>query len=729
MKNTRDRSAIMNAARLVAALLAIALLTTALGCGKKRLPTTPAPAQGTPSAATLAEDARAAWDSGDFSRSELLYNSLIERGGLAPAQEREALLRLAASAVKNAHEHLALQTLERLNAIAPAMRDAWEWHTVYADALEGLGRRETVRKHLAGLLRDTARPWELRFRAGITLARLQWNEKAYEQAMRTLSGVYDASPDPARVSRGQLERALATELSETQDALVADLALIIPDDARNVFPYTIIRLEKARRLAASEATWPAAWHQFNQLAREGNFADAGLVSRTLAPFLDRREIPGGGVALALPLSGPYAEIGWKILRGAGVAQWHALMNGEQLNIRVINTEAPGWRQQLAELPRDYAVVGGPLRSTTFQTIHANGLTAERPYFAFLSSLGSASEGHDAWRFFSSPQDQVRTLLSLAVDQFGILDLATLHPDDAFGSRLSAIFRTEAEARMAHISATGSYPPAQPTIWGEKVRELLSTPPSGDAALRRANAEADGRHAVPEPPFRAVFLPDGWAQAEQLVPQFFYHDEDRLLFLGSSLWAQGILKDNAIEARYFGLSVLPSAWWPQNESQAAKRLLADLHQDGLGEPDLWTALGYDFIRFAERLGPIRSADPDVVTPAARAAAQSMDWSMAPISWDENGRARQDMFLFRPTRNGLVHVDPEQLAKRMERIRQLHAERVEMLRDKEELEDLQKILEKTPGNAQVASRVRVLLEKLSARDAGRTTGTDSQAQELQ
>lgn len=714
MKNVRDRSRFSHAARLAAALITILVLALTAGCGKKSLPSTPAPQAGHPQALSLEGDADAAWRTQNFSRSEMLYTRLLERGGLSIDSKKLALSRLSKSAVKNNHAHIALDALDKLAAINPAAKDSWAWHVTYADAMELLGRQSALRAHLLDILHNETRPWELRFKSGVTLARLQWVDRNFDEAMRTLDGIYVSSPEPADVSHGQLERALAVELADERQDLLDELIGIIPAVRQNEFPYTIIRLEQANRLAKNESTWPMAWHLFNKLSREGNFADRSLVTKTLAPLMERRSTPGGGVALALPLSGPYGEIGWKILRGAGIAQWQVLMSGGQMDIRVINTAAPGWKDALASLPPEFAIVGGPLRTSTFQKIFDSGLTDKRPYFAFLPSLGSAEEGDDAWRFFTSPQDQLRTLLGLAVDNLGISELATLHPDEPFGRRLSEMFGAEATNYLASIKATASYDPAKPTGWGKVVKELLNTPKLDENGNEvKKPVLRNGEALPPEPPFKALFLPDSWAKAEQLVPQLFFYDEDRLLILGPSLWAQGIAGDKDIEARYFRLAVFPGAWWDGNPSPATKALNTGLEQDALGSADFWTALGFDFIRFADHIGPLGSARPYKVNKALK-RARSMEWSMAPIEWDDNGKAYQRMFLFRPTHDGAEPVDVERMAKRLERTRSQHAQYVEMLKEKSEIEELKKMLKDVPENSDLDQRVRTLLQKLEHRE---------------
>jgi hypothetical protein len=106
----------------------------------------------------------------------------------------------------------------------------------------------------------------------------------------------------------------------------------------------------------------------------------------------------------------------------------------------------------------------------------------------------------------------------------------------------------------------------------------------------------------------------------------------------------------------------------------------LRRNNQDKPDFWTALGYDFIRFAAGLSLPPGAGPDQVNNLL--ARRSMkNWALAPISWDAQGRAAQDMFVLQPSSGSLVPVHLESLkarrsmrqARRERLLQQLHPER--------------------------------------------------------
>lgn len=695
MKNARDRHDVRTPLRYVIFALTLALLFAISGCAKKSLPSYGDPVPRADTATLDTRDAQAAWDAKDYARSEMLYMHLLDHGTLSPDEKKTALYRLGRSAVEIQHPHIALDALDQLSRLDPASRKTWEWHSIFADALLSQGKRGAAQDHLRALTDNTSYTWELRTKAAVALAVQQWQARDFDDSLRELDSFYAAAPEPVEQSQAGLERQLSEALHEIATPTLNGLEQVTPAERRLAFPYSVLLLEKARRLAADSASWPRAWNLFTELNRDGQFADKNLVARSMAPFMENRAKSTGGVALALPLSGPYSEIGWKIVRGAGVAQWKILMAGGQMDIRTVNTESPDWMDQIKALPKGYSVVGGPLRTAKFKQLEKSGMLSNRPFFSFLPSLGSATEGEDAWRFFPSQKDQLRVLLNLAVDNLDMHSLGVLYPDEKYGARLSELFSQAAADRLAHVAGNTSYPPGQPTKWGKSVRTFLAQARSDSGAQR----------------LQAVFLPDSWETARQLVPQLFYYDEDRLLILGPSLWAQGLEHDKNIEARYFRLAVFPSAWWPENPSAPAQTLRTELEQDASGRADLWTAIGYDFIRLAERLGQMEEPSATDVNRALQ-GAQEMDWSMAPLEWTYDGKASQQLFLFRPTEDGYRPIDPELLSRRIMRIRALHDKR-EVLRRQAEIDNLQKALDKKPSDKTLKQRVQALKIQLESR----------------
>ncbi|MGE4552176.1 MAG: ABC transporter substrate-binding protein, partial [Desulfovibrionaceae bacterium] len=371
------------------------------------------------------------------------------------------------------------------------------------------------------------------------------------------------------------------------------------------------------------------------------------------------------VALAVPITGKYAEIGQKIARGAGAAQWQLAASGLDLEIRVVNTDADGWVGRLAALPGEWSVVGGPLTVEGFKAMADAGVLKRRAVFSFLPGLGEFAEGRDAWRFFSSREDEVRALLDLCIHRLGITRFGVLAPEEDFGSRMRDIFTRLAMQEGGSITGSATYPPGEHTEWARRVARVLGVPAAID------------KHALtPEPRFGAVFLPDGWNQAQLLVPNFFYYDAADMVYLGPNLWSRSLDQVGEAERNYFRLAVCPGAWWP--ETSGAEALQAELDAQGLGAADYWVALGYDFTRMASVLGPLPGAPAADEVNHRLARVASMTFSMAPVSYTADGVAMQRQYLFAPGSDGKRLADPEELRRGVEHARNLRQNRQEQMK---------------------------------------------------
>ena len=119
--------------------------------------------------------------------------------------------------------------------------------------------------------------------------------------------------------------------------------------------------------------------------------------------------------------------------------------------------------------------------------------------------------------------------------------------------------------------------------------------------------------------------------------------DRLVLLGTTLWEQSLTGKTVPHAESYALAVFPGAW---NALQAPRALQVP-------GTDFWTALGYDYARFAAALGLESRPEAAQVTARARRAAQ-MIWGMAPVSWDAKGVAHQKLFIFGVTAQGMTPV---------------------------------------------------------------------------
>jgi len=641
----------LRAALCLAALVALLSLFLS-GCAQRGASIRSTDLLSTPN---LLVEADAAFKAKRYEAAELYYTKLLERQDLEKSELPAIYGNLADSAYALGHYHqsrIALETWANMDGTALGQSS---WEVTYLGTMAALGKTERLDNHLKWLLKAANLPWSTRQDAALWYSAYFMQRDDAPRAMDVLGSFYAQAPDLS--ARTAMEQAFRDRLEKLDDAAVNGLAKSVAADDQLKFPYALVAFERGVRLAGDKEAWSANWRTLRNVAASGDLADLVPLRTKLAELESRYGMPRVGVALALPLTGPYGPVGIKILRGAGLAQWRLAQDGTDVDIKVVNTEAPGWEKRLAELPSHYTVVGGPLQVAAFkrlaQSAPAGGrVLDQRAFFTFLASLGDLEEGKDAWRFFTSRSDEVRSLVRLAVDQLGIKNLAIFYPEEKFGRTMARIFYEEAAPLGGRIRGMQGYPADNLKQWAKSVGKLLKVP---------SNFSDIKDEPLPPPDFGAVFLPDGWRQAQTLLPNFFFYEGDQLVFLGPGLWSRALDGAKGIDEHYYRLAVCPGAWWAASDGGHA--LQSALTDEGLGQADFWVALGYDFVRFAGRIGTLPSGwTPELVNERIQ-SAQTMDFSMARLTWNKQGVASQDLFLFSPVQNGKELVNADKVSARI------------------------------------------------------------------
>ncbi|MBN2139726.1 MAG: penicillin-binding protein activator [Desulfovibrionaceae bacterium] len=630
----------------------------------------------------LLSEADAAFRQGNFPKSELFYLRLSERPDLPLTERGPVMERLARSAFGAGHLHQARLALDGWAQMSPGSKDGADWNLLRLKTLDGLDSFEAVDRHLSWMLTKQGLSRQALDSAALWYLAESGRRDRSDLGLSFLAAAWATAPGIE--ARASLEALAYGRLSAMADREVLALSEAVTSKNQRDFPFNLVLFERARRRAEGRSNWSGAWRTMRDVVAGAGLVETANLRRALDDLERRFGVPRVGLALALPLTGRYQAVGRKILRGAGAAQWLLSGTGKDVDIKVVNTDVPGWTGRIERLPGHYSVVGGPLRVEAFREIEAR-LLSGRAFFAFLPELGEVEEGRRAWRFFSSPRDQVRALLGLALDRLGIDRLAVLYPDEKFGLRMGRLFADEARNRGAVVSASESYPPGKHTEWGRSIAKILDVPPDF-----QDNKEAP----LPSPRFGAVFLPDGWFQAQLLVSNFFFYEADQLLLMGTELWSRSLDRSQDLDSQYFRLAVCPGAWWPG--SPGAAELQETLTSEGLGGADFWVALGFDFVRFAAGLGVLPAAwTPDMVNERIR-AAQDMRFGMAPLTWDAFGRASQDLYLFSPARGGKFLAEPSALAAGIEAAKERRQRRQETYRRRMDQEKAAKALVRPATN---------------------------------
>jgi hypothetical protein len=582
---------------------------------------------------------------GQTGRAEELYSQLVQNEGLSRGLRIQAWQGLAAAANSNAHWELAELAMEQWAALDPDQRRSWEWQAGYMQVLRARNPQDWLR-HAESVIRTSRIPWSVKLQTALEVGRESIHSGRSGQAWPLFVSLYAQAR--TQEQKQDLEQRFL-DLLQGLDKSAWDAVSQTPPKEESPIKALVQWRQALRTLDQDLGRWPRVRAELTRILKQTQLATEDNLASVLAELREQYGLPTPAVALCCPLDGGYSSMGWKIAVGAAVAQWQLLGSGIDLQLTIINSQSGDWMKRIADLPSECRLVGGPLKKEKWVQLVEGSQTGERTFFPFRADLKPGTEGKDGFRFFPGTEDQIRPLVEVMQSEFGISRFAVMAPRSGYGQRLSSTFARFAQNRGAEVQELKMYSPRAPETWKQEVEDLLK------------GAQAGGS-TQSGPSFRAVFIPDSFSQAQMLIPEFFYFDQRDLFFLGPTLWSQGVQDVSELDRKYFRLAVMTSPWIADSTAPGAQKLRQGLEEMNERDPDFWVALGYDFVRLASRVLLKSEGAPDEDMAAVLHSVQDFSWSMAPMSWDAQGHARQDLFVVQPGPDGLKPLKAEELKRR-------------------------------------------------------------------
>lgn len=507
----------------------------------------------------------------------------------------------------------------------------------YADSLFNTNEVENFVQSLVGkssaeqsemaakIWSDSSKSLKLRDRATYVLA--SRNNRHTQVAQSSLNTQYYQSSNEYKK---YMEETLFHDLNTVADAdITANLKLISPNMEPR-FPYNMIIFAAAKRGLLANNQKVLDTFKTNQYFQ----SPAITLEKTLSTNYVTAK--SGSVAMLLPQSGSYSTFSRQIMTGAKIAQKLLLQQGIQWNITYIDTQDPNWLSYLNALPKDCVVVGGPLQTNIYRTLHNSQLTSQRAFFTFLTRLPEPSrEGTDAWRFFTSPDDQINAVLNVAQQDLGIRSFGSFYQDNAYGKGMNNLFTQKAKERGLSVFSM-AYPAEDISELNTLSQNFLdsSTPEKGELPIAKR-------------PIDAIFFPDVWKNMDMLISYMHYHGGHKKIMFGTSLWEQSLNNPVNINPQTFALTLFPVAYDSRRESPYKDFFQKELDsQNSIGTD--WIALGFDFVLMSSRLQLEEKASSSEIN--RRLASLKVDYVSAPFVYDSDGRVTRELIINQPSRNG-------------------------------------------------------------------------------
>ncbi len=476
---------------------------------------------------------------------------------------------------------------------------------VYRD----LGRPEDGRRVLERtewrLANDRLRPRIHRLRADLARA-----SGDYADAVRALALSRRDTDSPDALLEIDLE---LDELIEDRlrDAALESLVATLPRGP----VYDRVNLEIASR-ALARSDYEAAELALARLPRRLR----GLDEAERQQLLDRTRRGSATVVetlgVAVPLSGPFAPFGEAVLQGVVLALdlFDDPSTPYRIAIRDTEGQVDAGSRAVRELVEEgVSAIIGPLSSAVSAAAAPSAEAAGTPLLTLSRRDDISKLGDFIFRFGLTPEDEVSTLASYAVEVREYRSFAILYPDDDQGLALKNLFWEKVEALGGRIVGVERYDPGAVDVQEEikklvglhyltdeekellKLRDRLLRHPVENAAQLEDPSLAD---LPPYVDFDALFIPDVGEKVGLILPQLRFYDVSDVTYLGGSEWNSSELVERggseAVRAIFVDAFFV---WSPQ---PGVERFVQRYYAAYGREPDVYAAEGYDAAMLLRRL---------------------------------------------------------------------------------------------------------------------------------
>jgi ABC-type branched-subunit amino acid transport system substrate-binding protein len=418
------------------------------------------------------------------------------------------------------------------------------------------------------------------------------------------------------------------------------------------------------------------------------------------------------IGCLLPLSGRYRTYGNRALKGVELALNRFSPQDPNSSIKIIIKDTGSDPDKAVAAVQDLfkenvAAIIGPL-----VTAEAAALEAQNsgiPIITLTQKEDITQIGDYVFRNFFTPEMQVKTIVSFAVEKLGLDSFAILYPDENYGTTFMNLFWDEVLAQGGRIVGVESYKSSQ-TDFADPIKKLVGlyyeVPEDLKAAIMTADAEGDytaskdllgidlqftskvtygeqpeeadqqeGQEAEtdlqedqatedeeqeekeeePEPiiDFDAVFIPDEPKKSGLIIPQLAFYDIRETYLLGTNLWHSGTLIEMA--RQYAQGAIMTDGFFAQSTAEPVKSFVRIFEKTFAEKPEFIEAVAYDTAMMLFEL----VSRPEIlfrsVLKAELIKLKDYEGVTGPTSFDENGDVRKKLKLLQIKGKGFVELE--------------------------------------------------------------------------
>ncbi len=358
-------------------------------------------------------------------------------------------------------------------------------------------------------------------------------------------------------------------------------------------------------------SWSSARTIFQDVGQKYTQTEQGKRAQQFVAAIDAQEKTDSAVIGAvLPLSGKYAQMGYKTLRGIelGLGLYNKNLP-TPVKLAIIDSEGnPDVARRGAEklVSEDHAIaIIGDILSKTAQAVAIKSQELGIPCITLSQKQGLIDIGEFIFRNVLTPDRQMKSLVDFAMDQKSYKKFAIIFPNDSYGTEYASAFWDYVLLKGGQVTAAQTYPPEEKdfrnvvqrlagTFYAEEDRgkelKLRYDEWAKDQKQRALHDKLPKELLPPVVDFDAIFIPDTPDSIGQIAPMLAYNDVDKIPLLGTNIWnAPKILEKGG---KYVENSIFIDDYFSEDQSPSMKKYSSEFQSQFSYKPSVFEAQGYD-----------------------------------------------------------------------------------------------------------------------------------------
>ena len=322
------------------------------------------------------------------------------------------------------------------------------------------------------------------------------------------------------------------------------------------------------------------------------------------------------IGVLLPLSGKFSKFGHLCLNSINMAlgifeDMPERTNGLKLVVRDSGETADSAIEAFDDLVKKDKVIAviGPLLSKQFPGVASRAQELGTVLLSLAQRMEENKSGSYVFPLGLSPNQQIQSVVSYAMNMQGMKKFAILAPNDNFGGVYLNLFWDEVEKHGGKIVGIERYTPKS-TDFREEVKKLIGLDylearkfETMDLKRREtefsANLKVRGKtrqrllqafESKPLVDFDALFIPDDPATVGQIAPSFAVKEVDNLPLIGINTWNTPEIVQRA--GRYLQKSIFVDGFFVGSKNPNTIKFVRDFQRQLGSVPGSIEVQAYD-----------------------------------------------------------------------------------------------------------------------------------------